>query len=138
MKNLKTEEMKKALANEISILKMLKDNYTCGMIKDYQTTNNYYIILPFCNGGDLRQKLNKLQNKENDKYISEADALQILKDLLLGMQEMHKNDLAHRDLKPENSLIHNGIHKIADYGFSTKIGGQPMKQQCGTPLYMSP
>lgn len=60
MKNLKTEEMKKALANEISILKMLKDNYTCGMIKDYQTTNNYYIILPFCNGGDLRQKLNKL------------------------------------------------------------------------------
>lgn len=54
MKNLKTEDMKKALSNEISILKMLKDGNTCGMIKDYQTTNNYYIILPFCNGGDLR------------------------------------------------------------------------------------
>lgn len=41
---------------------------------------------------------------------------------------MHKNDLAHRDLKPENSLIHNDVHKIADYGFSTKIGGVMMKQ----------
>ena len=100
---------------------MLKDNYTCGMIKDYQTTNNYYIILPFCNGGDLRQKLNKLQNKENDKYICEADALQILKDLLLGMQEMHKNDLAHRDLKPENILMDlDGNLKIADFGLSAQ------------------
>jgi serine/threonine protein kinase len=66
--------------------------------------------------------------KEQGKSISEADGLKILKDLLLGMFEMHKNDLAHRDLKPENSLIHNDVHKIADYGFSTKIGGVMMKQ----------
>ena len=26
--------------------------------------------------------------------------------------------LVHRDLKPENIFISNGLHKIADFGFS--------------------
>lgn len=74
------------------------------------------------------------------KKVPEADALKILKDMLLGMQEMTNHCVAHRDMKPENMLIHDNVFKIADYGFSTKLSSldEKMNMQCGTPLYMSP
>ena len=34
------------------------------------------------------------------------------------MQEVYNNKMVHRDLKPENVFIHNGVYKIADFGFS--------------------
>lgn len=37
--------------------------------------------------------------------------------MLLGMEEVNKNNMVHRDLKPENVFIHNDIYKIADFGF---------------------
>lgn len=80
----------------------------------------------------MRQMLNKRVK------LGEEEALRVLKHLLKGLQEMVDLDLAHRDIKPDNCLIHDNIYKIADYGFSTKTEGKPMKDKCGTPLYMSP
>ena len=31
---------------------------------------------------------------------------------------MHRNGIVHRDLKLANILIHNGVLKVADLGFS--------------------
>ena len=47
-----------------------------------------------------------------------------------------------RDLKPDNILIHNGVIKIADFGFS-RVLENPMEDAArytnlGTPNYMSP
>lgn len=36
-------------------------------------------------------------------------------------QELHQNNIIHRDLKPANILLHNGIFKIADFGFCKEI-----------------
>lgn len=58
-----------------------------------------------------------------------------------GFKEIIRNQFIHRDIKPENSLIHNGIFKVADFGFATKIdttGRKLMKEFVGSPLYMSP
>lgn len=47
--------------------------------------------------------------------------------------------MIHRDLKPENILIHDGVFKLADFGFSSLAEANEMKTTvCGTPLYMSP
>jgi serine/threonine protein kinase len=116
MKKIDSPPMKAALQNELMILKLLSGSNTIGLIDHYQTANNMYIIQPFCNGGDFRSYLNK------NKKVKEEDALRILKDLLLGMQELYNNSLTHRDIKPENTFINNNCFKIADYGFSTKIG----------------
>ena len=52
---------------------------------------------------------------------------------------MHKNNIAHRDLKPDNIFIHDGVYKIADFGFSRVFTpNKLMDSMVGTPLYESP
>jgi serine/threonine protein kinase len=44
------------------------------------------------------------------------------------------NNYIHRDIKPANSLIKDGIHKIADFGFAVKVDvkrERKLKEQVG-------
>ena len=46
----------------------------------------------------------------------------------------------HRDLKPSNILLHDGVLKVADFGFcKTLLGPQDLtKTMVGSPIYMAP
>lgn len=52
--------------------------------------------------------------------LDENTAQDVLRQLMEGFHEMTRNGYIHRDIKPENSLIHQGRHKVADFGFATK------------------
>ena len=100
-----------------------------------ESSNYYYIIQEYCNGGELRQSMKKRGK------IPEKEAITLLTQICNGFVELIKEGVMHRDLKPENVLIHEGVLKIADFGFSKK--GQQLKKvaaqtMVGTPLYMSP
>ena len=52
---------------------------------------------------------------------------------------MHKNNIMHRDFKLANVLRHNGILKIADFGFAKILNQEGMaKTMLGSPLNMAP
>ena len=70
------------------------------------------MILEYCNGGSLQQKISKM------KKIPAQEAISILKQIINGIAVCHNKKVIHRDLKPANILIHNGEYKIADFGFS--------------------
>jgi serine/threonine protein kinase len=55
------------------------------------------------------------------KKIPEDEAIAILKQIINGIIECHRQKIIHRDLKPDNILIHNGVYKIADFGFSKPL-----------------
>jgi serine/threonine protein kinase len=50
--------------------------------------------------------------------LTESESIGVLKDILSGFIELLKHGVIHRDLKPENLLIHEGVYKIADFGFA--------------------
>jgi serine/threonine protein kinase len=49
-----------------------------------------------------------LQIKKNKK-LSENETANRLKEICLGLKEMHENSILHRDIKPENIVITNVI-----------------------------
>jgi serine/threonine-protein kinase ULK/ATG1 len=53
---------------------------------------------------------------------------------------MVKENILHRDLKPSNILLHNGVLKVADFGFcKTLLEPTDLTQtMVGSPIYMAP
>lgn len=97
-------------------MKKLKSEFVVDLIDVLETSNNYYIIQEYCDGGDLRSVLKKR------KCLPESEAVGVLKDLLTGFMELLNNGIIHRDLKPENILIKDKIkHKLADFGFAKTV-----------------
>ncbi|CAD8047842.1 unnamed protein product [Paramecium primaurelia] len=121
------------LLNEIRSMKQLNHKNIVKFLDFYETQNNFYIISEFCNGGDLRDIIKRGK-------LDSLSVINILKQILNGYHQLYQNSIIHRDLKPANILLHQGIPKIADFGFAKKIDFENdlMTSIAGTPLYMAP
>ena len=99
-----------------------------------------FLVTQFCNGGDLQQQI---QNQN----IAEGEAVVFLKQILNGFkvyhffysQGLHEVGAMHRDFKAANVLLHDGVCKIADLGFSKQMGPNSITTTVlGTSLTMAP
>ena len=140
------------LNNEIYILKHL--NAHPNIVKFHkitETISNYYIILEYCNGGNLEQALAKYQSFYK-KPFTEDIARYITKSIVTGLAFLNTNNIIHRDIKVENILL-NYPHsedlltsnileaqvKIIDFGFARYLEQNEMASTIlGTPLFMDP
>jgi len=67
-----------------------------------------WIAMEFMEGGDLRKWA---------KALSLDEKLQVIKNLLLTLSEVHRLGVIHRDIKPENVLFtKDGEPKVSDWG----------------------
>jgi serine/threonine protein kinase len=54
--------------------------------------------------------------------VSEFEVKHYLAELLVAIEELHKNGIIHRDIKPENVLVDEEGHiKLSDFGLA-KVG----------------
>lgn len=98
-------------------------------------------ILQYYEEGNLLQLMHKHKLTFDQKHL-------LLKDLLEGIEFMHKNGIIHRDLKPQNILIVKRgdcyVPKITDFGISKKLDFQKASSYsnslagAGTLAYASP
>ena len=67
----------------------------------------------YCAAGDLRTVLNE------NEYLPEEEAVKFLAEILVAIEDIHKNGIIHRDIKPENILIDaEGHAKLSDFGLA--------------------
>lgn len=99
----------------------------------FEDENNIYLAMEYL-PGDLDGLL-----REQD--LSEDDTKRVTKQILAGLEIMHKKDICHRDLKPSNILIAKWIPisvKIADFGVSKHFDGTEGRTETGTRPFMAP
>ena len=63
-------------------------------------------------------------------------------EIVLALEELHRNGVVYRDLKPENILFSGDGHiKLADFGLAKENvteATEGANSLCGTPEYLSP
>ena len=117
--------------NEVELMKKLNHENILKLYDVVKMNGNIYLILEYCNCGDLSNYISSNSTNTNDfKYFQ-----QIFK----GLEYLYKNRILHRDVKPHNILIKDGIIKISDFGFAKAFEkNELITTFCGSPLYMAP
>ncbi|KAL4502504.1 hypothetical protein ABPG73_014261 [Tetrahymena malaccensis] len=125
------------IKNEITNMQLIEGQHIVKLIDKKKSSNSIYLILEYCNGGNLQSIL-----KHNQGSLSESQAVNIIYQITEGYKCLLAKNMAHRDLKPANILFKDGIAKIADFGFSKVVGfNDDTKLRhsiLGSPQYMSP
>ena len=104
--HIKTE--KDILSMNTNNIWQTKLNY-CFLDKDY-----LYFIIDYCPGEDLLHYLT-----DKDYNLTEEEAKFYIAEIILGVDNLHKNNCIHRDIKPENIFIDKYGHlKLGDFGLS--------------------
>lgn len=130
----------KLLENELSILGSKSHPKIIRIVDLMEDNTNYYVVSEVVEGGELFKRLCVLES------FTEQQAVNIIQQVMLGLNYLHLQNITHRDLKPENILlvsknINNFDVKISDLGFAqefNKDGGESMTLVLGSPLYMAP
>lgn len=134
------------LSKEIKILKELTELHhenVVALLDCKETANHVYLVMEYCNGGDLADYL------QAKGTLSEDTIRFFLRQMAESMRALYGKGIVHRDLKPQNILLaHAGkpnppphliTLKIADFGFARFLqDGVMAATLCGSPMYMAP
>ena len=136
--------LKQYIENEILILKEIKHPNIIKLY-DVKIREEYiYLVMEYCNGGTLFNALNEYIEK-NGMPFTEDIVQFLMKQILSGVEYLHKNKIIHRDLKlqnillkyisdydAENSNIFSSQVKIIDFNISAKIKEPEINPITGT------
>ncbi|PRD31093.1 UNVERIFIED_CONTAM: MAPk-Ak2 [Trichonephila clavipes] len=118
----------KHIVNVIDVYENLYGGYKCLLV-----------VMECMEGGELFQRI---QDRAEGAF-TEREAAEIMREICLAVQHLHRMNIAHRDLKPENLLYSkcdpSGILKLTDFGFAKETTNlNTLQTPCYTPYYVAP
>jgi serine/threonine protein kinase len=146
--------------NEIAAMQILGNEcpHVLGCIDVLFDGIMLYAVLPYCNSGDLHQRMEswRKNNPQHQGGLPEVETRFWFLQLIEGLRYLQKKGICHRDLSPENIMIDNQRGLIIDMGmcllvpYSSETGDitdssrgiirrmiKP-QTQCGKLRYISP
>ena len=99
---------------EIKVLKNIQSPHIISLYDVLKTSNNVYLIMEYCEGGDLDKFV------KANKKVEESQAKKWLSQLVEAFITLQEHHVMHRDLKLANILLTapDGDIKVADFGFA--------------------
>ena len=159
---IKDENILNYLKKEKEIMAILSHQNIIRLENFIESNNKYYIIMEYCNGGNLSDLLDKYKKKYRKPFSIEIIQYFMFQ-LVEGLKFMHSNNVIHRDLKLQNILNHfkkiskkyknesvdfnelddndllNSTVKIIDFGLSKILGQNELATSyVGSPYNMDP
>ena len=129
-----SEEERQKIFREVEILQRLDSPNIVKIYEFFEDSRFIYIVMDVIEGGELFDRIQEVQR------FSEKKAADYFKQILTGVNYLHKSNIVHRDLKPENILFDGaGNLTIVDFGTSKMYDKRKkMKKTHGTPYYIAP
>lgn len=139
----------KALQAEIQLFKNLKDTHIVNYIEAVDDPNSEYldIVMEFVEGGSLHNIVEAIRRSKDrgSRVFDEAVVADYVRQVVLGLQYLHKQGVVHRDIKGANILVTKESHvKLADFGVASTKPGADMSNNtnpmdvAGSPYWMAP
>ena len=131
---LQADDTMQRFMQEIEILKAVRHPYIVSINEILYTQTNVYIVMEYCNNGELFTYI------VNHPNMSRDTIQRFFFQVVSAISFLHQKRIAHRDIKAENILLDDEYNvKLADFGFSKKCDENfLMKTPCGSPYYASP
>ena len=106
-------------------------------VYDYGTQDgSFFIALQFIAGEDLKQLIVR------QGRVAILEAIHITREILRGLEEIHRAGIVHRDVKPQNVLMgRDGLIRITDFGIAHQELATRVTTHgdaIGTASYMAP
>lgn len=126
----------KNVQREIVNHRLLRHPNIIGFREVFLTDQFLGIVMEDANSGELFDRV------ADEGRFSEDTARYFFRQLIAGVDFMHKSGVCHRDLKLENTLLHGDKDKpqlkICDFGYSKSENESVPKTTVGTPAYIAP
>jgi len=102
--------------NEFAIIKELDHP---NVIKGYQgfrsnVKHTCHTVMKYFEGNELISQV----CKERDSSYCESDVKAIFKQILTGLDYLHKGRVSHRDIKPQNILVSENMREVCIIDFN--------------------
>ncbi|NWU28316.1 NEK4 kinase, partial [Dyaphorophyia castanea] len=129
---------RRAAEQEAQLLSQLRHPNIVTYRESWQGGDGHlYIVMGFCEGGDLYHKL----KEQKGKLLPENQVVEWFVQIAMALQYLHEKHILHRDLKTQNIfLTRTNIIKVGDLGIARVLENQydMASTLIGTPYYMSP
>jgi serine/threonine-protein kinase len=120
--------------NEVRTARQIAHPNVCRIYDIGQADGHVFLSMEYVDGEDLAGVLRRLGRPSREK------AIEIARQICLGLAAAHESKVLHRDLKPANIMIDGrGRVRITDFGlagFLDELEG--IEARAGTPAYMAP
>ena len=104
--------LKKFLEEARMMSMFSKNENVCNTYDFFEENNTAYIVMEFLYGNSLKDYL-----REGGNWPTEEESVQIILQVLAGLEEIHKKNIVHLDIAPDNIwLLPNNKVKIIDFG----------------------
>ena len=142
---------KKYIDNEIKILKSLDHENIIKLYDQLETSQYYFLVTEYCNGGGLSDCLEYHINQYH-KPFSEEVVQYLMRQIVSGIRYLHSKHILHRDIMLDNILVKFDTEedkqkknmlkakvKIIDFGFARYLDPKELAfSTLGSPINMEP
>jgi len=103
------EKIKGDIEKEVEILSSINNKNIVQEYGQFEENQTIYSLMEYIEGVDLGQYIEK-------HPFDEDKAIDLLKQLIDGLKEIHLQNIIHRDIKPSNIMrTEEGVYKLIDF-----------------------